>query len=191
MIKNKEEFRSISMPYCLKLQPDGSSDTNQKQKKVILQQAKAIADNLVGELRPFCDRIEIAGSIRRRKPEVKDIEIVCIPNDLEILQFIATVEQWQKIKGEATGKYTQRKLPEGINLDLFMANSNNWGLIFAMRTGSAEYSHRTLATTWVKLGYKSVEGMLTKNGVEVHVPEERDLFSLLGIDYIEPEYRTG
>jgi len=32
-------------------------------------------------------------------------------------------------------------IPEGIKLDLFMANIRNWGLIFAIRTGSARYSH--------------------------------------------------
>ena len=35
------------------------------------------------------------------------------------------------MKGEPTGKYTQRRLPEGLTLDLFMADANNWGLILA------------------------------------------------------------
>ena len=39
-----------------------------------LAKAKAIADKYVALLAPFCDRIEIAGSIRREKEEVGDIE---------------------------------------------------------------------------------------------------------------------
>ena len=31
------------------------------------------------ELVPYCQRIEVAGSLRRRRPEVKDIELVAIP----------------------------------------------------------------------------------------------------------------
>ena len=41
-------------------------------------EAKAIAEKYLLQLRPFSRRIEIAGSIRREKPEVKDIEIVMI-----------------------------------------------------------------------------------------------------------------
>jgi DNA polymerase/3'-5' exonuclease PolX len=42
-------------------------------------EALAIADELVAMLLPFCDRIAIAGSLRRRKPDVGDIEILYIP----------------------------------------------------------------------------------------------------------------
>lgn len=78
---------------------------------------------------------------------------------------------------------------EFINLDLFFATERNWGLILAIRTGSAEYSHKVLATNWVKAGYKSVNGMLTKNNQEVEVREEKDLFKLIGVEYVEPEER--
>jgi len=44
-----------------------------------LLDARRLADGLVTAMRPHCDRIEIAGSIRRGKPEVKDIELVAIP----------------------------------------------------------------------------------------------------------------
>jgi len=152
-----------------------------------LNEAKAIAEHYVSLLKPFCKRIGIAGSIRREKPEVGDIEIVAIPQDL--LGFTMEVNKLQRIKGEPTGKYTQRRLPEGINLDLFIANEKNWGLIFAIRTGSAGFSYRVLAKGWVKAGYKSINGMLTKNGKKIEVREEKDLFGLIGISYIEPRFR--
>jgi DNA polymerase/3'-5' exonuclease PolX len=41
--------------------------------------ALAIAEGLVNDLRPACERIEIAGSLRRGKPQVHDIEIVAVP----------------------------------------------------------------------------------------------------------------
>jgi len=95
-----------------------------------------------------------------------------------------------KVKGDPTGKYTQRILPEGINLDLFMATKDNWGYILAIRIGPDGYS-KYLATTWVRLGYKGIDGMLTKDGEPVPVPEEKDLFWLLGLEYVEPEYRLN
>ncbi len=65
--------------------------------------ALAIAAKIRTELEPFCDRIEIAGSIRRKKPNVKDVEIVAIPKPYETGLFesgIATiVNKWGKVKG--------------------------------------------------------------------------------------------
>lgn len=158
------------------------------------EHAILIAERVKAELEPHCERIEIAGSIRRKKAEVKDIEIVAIPKPYETGLFasgIATVvNQWPKVKGELPCKFTQRILPEGIKLDLFFAEPENWGLILAIRTGSAEFSHQVLAVRWVQLGYKSVDGHLTANGRRVPIREEADLFQKLRMDWIEPEKRN-
>lgn len=161
---------------------------------MLYQQALEIAEKVKSQLAPHCERIEIAGSIRRKKPEVKDIEIVAIPKPYDIGLFesgIATVvKQWEKVKGELPCKYTQRILPEGIKLDLFFAEPDNWGLIFALRTGSADYSHLILASEWVSQGYKSQGGYLYTNGKKITIPEEEDLFKLLGLEYKAPELRN-
>ena len=157
-------------------------------------QALAIAEKVKALLEPHCIRIEIAGSIRRKKPQVKDIEIVVIPKQYDIGLFetgIATiVNQWKKVKGELPCKYTQRMLPEGIKLDLFFAERTNWGLIYATRTGSAEYSHKVLAIGWSKRGYKSIGGHLTYNSKQIAVLEEEDLFKRIEMAYVAPELRT-
>lgn len=170
-----------------------------------LEYAKVIAEELVKQLAPHCERIQIAGSIRREKPEVKDIEIVAIPKPYEIGLFesgIATVvNRWEKVKGELPCKYTQRLInldhspsyPErGIKLDLFFATPKNWGLILAIRTGSANYSHQVLAMGWVRKGYESIEGNLYHKASrwERSIPEEKDLFDLIGIKWVEPKERN-
>jgi len=170
-----------------------------------LTKAEKIAKKYVDLLAPFCQRIEIAGSVRRKKPEVKDIEIVCISKVIDIIDtgtlfgtqelithpnFVYEVNKLEKVKGEPTGKYTQRILPEGINLDLFIANRDNWGYILAIRIGPDGYS-KYLASTWVKQGFKGVDGNLTKNGEIIPVREERDLFWILGLDYVDPEFRMN
>lgn len=166
------------------------------------KEAKQIADKYLKLLKPFCEKIEIAGSIRRKKTVVGDVEIVVIPQkikkavgffDYEMVvhpSFVAIINSLKKVKGEPTGKYTQRILPEGIVLDLFIASPENWGLIFAIRTGSANFSHKVLATSWVKKGFKSINGMLHKNNIPFTIKEEIDLFKLLDLDYIEPNLRN-
>lgn len=160
-----------------------------------LDQAKAIAERVKAQLAPHCDRIEIAGSIRRQKPDVGDIEIVAIPKPYDVGLFASgiapIVDQWPKVRGVLPCKYTQRLLPEGIALDLFFATPINWGLIYAIRTGSADYSHHVLACGWVRNGYISSGGTLTRFGVAVPVREEVDLFRLAGVQWTEPEERNA
>ena len=157
-------------------------------------EAKGIADYVKELLEPHCYRVEIAGSIRRKKPEVKDIEIVAIPQPYEVGLFesgiASVVNRWEKVKGELPCRYTQRLLPEGIKLDLFFAEPDNWGLIFAIRTGSADYSHKVLATEWYKQGYMSRGGYLYANDRKVIIREEIDLFKRLGLAFVDPENRN-
>jgi len=160
-----------------------------------LDKALKIAEKVMAELEPHCERIAIAGSIRRKKPEVKDIEIVAIPKPYDIGLFSSgialVVNQWHKVKGELPCKYTQRILPEGIKLDLFFATKDNWGLVYPLRTGSAAYSHKILATGWVKCGYRSVSGYLHHERMDFTrgVREEKELFELIGIPWVPPEKR--
>ena len=102
--------------------------------------ARRIADSIVEQLKPYCKRIEIAGSVRRKKEEVKDIEICIIPDNKQLITLAKVINKSRRIKGGMINKYSQRMLPEGIKLDIFMANADTWGLIYAIRTGSAYYS---------------------------------------------------
>lgn len=55
--------------------------------------ALAIAERLIEAMRPHCERIEIAGSLRREKAEVRDIEIVAIPRTVEVLSNVNLFEE--------------------------------------------------------------------------------------------------
>ena len=48
--------------------------------RVPLARAQVVAAEVVALLAPACERIEIAGSVRREKTDVGDIEIVCTPS---------------------------------------------------------------------------------------------------------------
>jgi len=152
-------------------------------------------------LAPHCERIQVAGSIRRGKKTPKDVEIVAIPKrmradlfDQETVTdpgFCEAVNQWTKIKGEPTGKYTQRLLPNGVKLDLFLATENNWGLILAIRTGPASYSKDVLVKRVHEMGYQMNAGYLWQDGQADPVPvrEETDLYDLLCLRWRDPEER--
>ncbi len=80
-----------------------------------LQDAKIIANKYIELLKPYTNRISVAGSIRREKPEVKDIEIVCVVNPKFLWEFSDSVyKMGEIIKGKPSGKYVQIELEEEI-----------------------------------------------------------------------------
>jgi DNA polymerase (family 10) len=194
LLNERSKFNKITSLARQELKNKNMS-TNEKRYPYV--EAYEIASRILEELKPHCLRIEIAGSLRRKKNDVGDIEIVLIPLPYSTGIFesgiAAVINKWEKVKGELESgktKYTQRILPEGIKLDLFIAEEGNWGSILAIRTGSAEYSHKVLANGWVRQGFKSDSGYLYRNGEKYEVREEEDLFRLIGIPYVNPEDRN-
>ena len=114
--------------------------------------AKAIAGGLVLNLENFCTSIAIGGSLRRLKPVVKDIEIICTPiieehRDLfgnlislrSRLEDIAWISWGKVIKNGL--RYKQIELFQGINLDLFIClPPSHWGVLYTLRTGPDDFS---------------------------------------------------
>jgi DNA polymerase/3'-5' exonuclease PolX len=186
---------------------------------VKLATATIVAECLRQEFEPFCERIEVAGSIRRQRPEVKDIEIVCVPswgtnpanllpdhkNDLNVLWHYATSVlqtrvEWIKpgvselirwtIKPD--GKYWRGWLPEEkIKLDLFLATPENFGLILAIRTGPAKFSEALVTHAKYNTRYRVVDGYLRNDAVARPIFDERELFDVLGLEYVEPHERLS
>ena len=126
---------------------------------MILFQALEIAEKYKGLLVPWCEPnyCEVAGSVRRQRPECGDVEIVCVPKTVHLIPFAETVRQWWKVKGEPTGRYTKRRLYEGIDLDLFITNKKDFARQLVVRTGSANYSAKVIAMAWVKKGWRGTE----------------------------------
>lgn len=132
--------------------------------------AKDIAIAVGLQLLPYCTILNIAGSVRRLKPQVKDIEICCVPKQVEVagldlftqsVGYPETHPEFIKIlttlgmvvKGKPTGKYMQIELHQGINLDLFMPDDFDYYRQWAIRTGSADYSAKVIAGGWKAKGW--------------------------------------
>jgi len=161
-------------------------------------EAMEYATDTLNQLSPDCYRAEIAGSLRRKCPRINDIEIVAIPKPYESLDLFQsgiakTVNRWEKVKGELPCKYTQRILPCGMKLDLFLVTEETWGLQLAIRTGPADFSHKVLMNGLNSAGYTSREGIVYGTAFlskpVVHIREEEELFRLIGLKYIHPEDR--
>lgn len=185
-----------------------------------------VAERLVENLAPFCERIEVAGSIRRGRKDPHDIELVAIP---KLAQHEATGQMqfgaapptetfnlldFELDKMKAHGVLLDRKGSDGkrawgerfkralyvhegkqIPLDLFSVISPaQWGVIFAIRTGPADFSH-TFVTSRLQGGTLLPElrvagGQIRHGGVVVRTPEERDFFEAMGLPYWEPQDRS-
>lgn len=171
------------------------------------QQANDIAVSLVDKLAPYCQKVQIAGSVRRGKPEVKDLEIVCIPRMTQTYNLLGepllSSPAWQNDLNAILGavqlkggeKYKQFELPQGINLDLFCVTPPaQWGLIFTMRTGPWQFSN-WVVTQRAKGGalpsFAKVRGGAVIAYDEVMpMPEEMDFLNFCQLGWIEPKDRA-
>jgi len=156
-----------------------------------LEQARQIANNIKKILTPYCDRIEIAGSIRRRKPIVHDIDIVLIEKPesaLIIPSLLATIGaitlNGSKIKRLHYGD-------ADINIDIYTATPASWSTLLLIRTGSKENNIR-LATIAKRKGWQlkaNGDGLFNNHGDRITGDTEESIFQVLGLPYQEPHDR--
>ena len=153
---------------------------------MLLDEAKEIAQAFISQIQPYCHRVEIAGSVRRGKREVKDIEICAIPKDLFGLKTV--MDRQRYIKGKFPSKYSQIVF-QSEKIDIFWANKDNWGNIFLIRTGDWEFSKWIMGIKTREVGLRQRDGYLWRGDERLNCPEEKDFFNRLGMDYIEPNTR--
>jgi DNA polymerase (family 10) len=171
-----------------------------------LKYAKAKAEKIVETLLPWCDKIEIAGSIRRGKPAVHDIDIVAIPSNQG--QFLYALQQLGEVKGGAKilQCFIPRKVPGAVQVDIYIATPETWATLLLIRTGSAAHNI-SLCSRAKSMGMRlhadgrglehtdsavAVFGVLSnvQVGVEpVNCSTEADIFKALGLPFKRPEER--
>lgn len=165
-------------------------------------EARALAEKVCYQLVPYVDKIKICGSVRRRKQECGDIDIVCLPKTKPVKDlfgmisgqerdpgFIKTINQWEKLKGDATGKYTQR-LVDGHKVEIAMAHPDNFGNLVLIRTGNSDFSHLMMKIA-LKRGFQQRDGFLYREEKLISIPDEQLYFDALGVPFIQPEKRDA
>ena len=176
-------------------------------------EALAVAEQLQAILSPACRRIAIAGSLRRRKPDVGDVELLFVPIlterpdglfDRRIVDVCSEVVEKMLADGvlakrpNVNGHFTwgeRNKLaihvPSGIPVDLFGTSEANWFVSLVIRTGSKDTNLR-LTNGAIRRGatlnaYGS--GVTWSDGTQTPATSEEHVFEMCGVPYLPPHKR--
>ncbi|MDO8634920.1 MAG: hypothetical protein Q7R34_01560 [Dehalococcoidia bacterium] len=166
----------------------------QLKKLLPLAEAQAVAEELRKELEQYCLDIVVAGSIRRRRPVVHDIDMVCLPENL--IKFILKLKAMDCSYG---GKKLARFVYKEVQVDLYFATPQTMATLVLIRTGSAQNNIRlcTIArNNGMKLhadgsGLFRIEAQGCE-GREVLIARtsEKAIYESLGLPYQEPWERN-
>ena len=185
-----------------------------EKQKVSADVAFAIAQKFATFLRPRCEKIIIAGSLRRRRALVGDIEILYVPkyvrepdpgdlfgattlvNTTEVaidsLLDAGVLGKRRKCDGTLTWGAENKlgvHLESGIAVDLFATTHEKWFNALVVRTGpkasNQEIASAAIARGWRWNAYGA--GFTRENPSGAHVvSSEQDAFSFVGLPYKEP-----
>lgn len=145
-----------------------------------------LAKKIVKEIKPFCSRIEIAGSIRRKKPN---------PGDIDIVLIAKKESNKEKIKEKLMkhGKFLEGGSQEmffridGIDMQLFFTIPDEWGATLLAYSGK-KGSNIGLRRVAMKKGLKlTSHGLFNrKTGRRIAGKTETEIYHALGRPYKEP-----
>src|SRR4051812_34672514 len=162
--------------------------------RIILSRAIPIANQIVGALRanPAAERVEVAGSLRRRADSVKDLDIIATASDPKALT--ATLKEMELVEsvqssGDAGARVT---LHTGMKVDLKVVEPDQFGNVLQHFTGSKAHNV-ALRENAVRRGlHVSEYGILDDaTGETTRCATEEAVYARLGLPWIAPELREG
>jgi DNA polymerase (family 10) len=179
---------------------------NEKSEEKILENiryAKKAIRNLLGHILPIANdlknnlndldeviRVEIAGSIRRRKETIGDIDVLAITdNPQKVMEFFTGMDDVDRVIAKGPTKSTVR-LKENVSSDLREVPESAFGSALLYFTGSKD-TNVELRKIAIKKGLKLNEYGLFKGDEVIAGKTEEEIFHKLGMDYIEPELREN
>lgn len=172
--------------------------------------ALAVARELCTALKPVTSRLIVAGSMRRRKEKVGDVEILFVPRFQAVpFDLFGTVVQMSMADDALAGLLENgtlakrlnvngsemwgeknklaRHVASGIPVDLFSATEANWFNYLVCRTGPGP-SNIAIASAAQRMGWQwNPYGVGFSRDRAVHaVGSEREVFEFVGLPYREP-----
>ncbi len=155
-----------------------------------LETAERVARLVVTRLAPYCRKIEIAGSIRRRRPRVHDADIVLIPGDSWNL-YREILELNKPFKPKPDGPKIKTINIGGVPVDLYIADEKTWATLLLIRTGSAANNIR-LCSRAQELGWilhADGSGLFRITGERIAGDSEISIYNAMGLAFQRPEER--
>ena len=172
-----------------------------KMYQIPLDEARVIGEGILSLLGGLSTRAEVAGSVRRRRPVVHDIDIVLIP---QLFAFPDRVlmrlkESWPDMKILRKGpKIVGVTLYQGVSVDIYASEDRYWGTHLLRWTGSTAHNIKLcsrarglglkLAVSRGVLETRNIQGVV-KEGALIASRTEKDIFEALKMDYVAPEDR--
>lgn len=177
-------------------------------------EALKVARHICLKLADSCMRLICAGSLRRRKEMVGDVEILYIP-ELEVVpdglfdtkrvnkvdtildQFLAEGILAKRKNSNGSEMWGEKNkfavhVATGIPVDFFAATEENWFNYLVCRTGGAENNKQIALAAknrgWTWNPYGSGFSCLGRDD-KFTVLSERDVFDFVGLQYKEPRER--
>ena len=176
--------------------------------------AQRVADDLCAVLSPLCDRIVVAGSLRRGKATVGDVEILYIGRtetrpdcadmfgSIEVnladeaisgLEKAGVIERRRNVAGsEMYGPKNKlvRHCETGLPVDLFATTAPCWWNYLVCRTGPAD-SNMRICMAAQRQGWKwNPYGPGFSQGDEIReMTSEEDVFAFVGLPCLPPSER--
>lgn len=161
------------------------------EKRDLLGTALPVVRQMVALLKQKCstlDKIEIAGSARRWRPTVGDIDIMATASDpLEVIDCFVALPMVGEVDSRGVNKATVR-LHNGLQVDLYVMEPKYYVPLLHHFSGSRAHLIK-LRDRAIRMGYKLNEYGLHKGGQEVPLHEEKDIYEALGLAWMPPEMR--
>lgn len=166
--------------------------------RVRIDQALRVAESLIEGLRecPGIIRLELCGSLRRRKETINDIDLlISSANPGPIMERFVTLPGVTQVVARGDTKSSvmvDRGLHEGrhqlMNADLRIVTDEQFPFALHYFTGSKEHNIAVRARAQ-QYGLKLNEYELAGPKKHIACKDEADIFKALDLDYIPPEMR--
>ncbi|MCX6721192.1 MAG: DNA polymerase/3'-5' exonuclease PolX [Candidatus Staskawiczbacteria bacterium] len=154
----------------------------------ILPTARKVAESLK-KLKEV-DHISLAGSVRRRKETIGDVDILVVSKSpAKVMDYFVKLDGVEKIWGKGGTKASIR-MKEGFDMDLRIVKKESYGSALQYFTGNKDHNIVTRKIA-IDRDLKLSEYGLFKGKKQIVGATEEDVYKAIGLPYIEPELREN
>ena len=153
-------------------------------------EAQKIARKIVGQIRraKVIEKIEVAGSLRRKRPTIGDIDLLATAkNSQKAFELFTGLADVQKILGRGPTK-SSVLLKNGMQVDLRIVPTKSLGAALLYFTGNKNHNIH-LRKVAIKHGWKLNEYGLFEQSKNLASQTEKAIYQKLGEKYLPPEKR--